>query len=58
MQKKYCLGGAIGRARWTIVLMAERSCARCTPAHCKQPWASCQPTVCSGQLSLPPLRGR
>jgi len=26
--------------------MGERSWARCTPAHCKQPWASCQPIVC------------
>jgi len=25
---------------------------------CKQPWANCQPTVCSGQLSLLPSTGR
>ena len=27
-------------------------------AICKQPWASCQPTVWSGQLSLLPFAGR
>jgi len=26
-------------------------------AICKQPWASCWPTVCSGQLSLLPFMG-
>jgi len=26
-------------------------------ANCKQPWASCLPTVCSGQLSLLPFAG-
>jgi len=28
------------------------------PVHCKQPSASCWPTVCSGQLSLLPSAGR
>jgi len=28
------------------------------PVHCKQPWASCLPTVLSGQLSLLPSAGR
>jgi len=27
------------------------------PVHCKQPWASCKPTVCLGQLSLLPSAG-
>jgi len=55
----YCLLKCKWSSGWSIGLVTFRSRVRISlRAICKQPWASCEPTVCSGQLSILPFAGR
>ena len=47
-----------GAVQWVNITVLSMAAAAVTLVICKQPWTSCQPTVCSGQLNLLPSAGQ